>query len=174
MPEGGWLLYVELCLYFQIFPYMEEIEDVGVVLSDIAVLVLELEEDYVAAVGGEEGFEDGCQCFEVYFDLLLVFLVGRANLETIDSEKSGWEVTEIPLGADVGFWSYKYFEIVFLGELQEEFEIFVACVKIEDSFGELVMVPHDVDADGVESHGFDHLEVVFPVLYWHSAVLNLS
>jgi hypothetical protein len=35
-------------------------------------------------------------------------------------------------------------------------------------------IPHDVNADGIEPHSFDHFESVFPILMGDSGKVNLG
>ena len=37
-----------------------------------------------------------------------------------------------------------------------------------------MIIPHDVNTQGIESHGFDHLDSMFPVFNWDSGVVDFT
>lgn len=63
---------------------------------------------------------------------------------------------------------------MFFGELQEKGQIFILSFVIEDTFGDFVIVPHNVDWESVESHAFDSEQSMFPVFNGDTRVVNFS
>ena len=94
--------------------------------------------------------------------------------ESLYSKETSWQSSEIPLGTDVRSWSEDDMHILLFGEIEELWEIFGWGLEVEHVFLDFMVVPHDVDAEGIETHGFDHLYSVLPVLRDDSGVVDLS
>jgi hypothetical protein len=63
---------------------------------------------------------------------------------------------------------------MFFCEFQEPRKILIVIFVIELSLAGLVVVPHDVDAERVEAHGFDHEDTVLPVFLGDARVMDLA
>lgn len=61
-----------------------------------------------------------------------------------------------------------------LSQLKEVTEIFVISFEIEPPSLNFMVVPHDVDAEGVEAHRLDHHDPVLPVFDWDPGVVDFA
>lgn len=137
-------------------------------------LVLDLKHDYWSTMLGEERSDYLRQFFEENFDLIFVKIIVLPNIHILDAEESSRQSSEIPLSTDIRPRSKYNFHIQFLSQLQEMCKIFLRRLKIKDSLLDLMIVPHNINTDGIEAHCLDHGDAVLPVLRDDSGVVDLS
>ena len=99
---------------------------------------------------------------DLYFGLVLG-VVG-SDVDCIGTQQTGRQSSKVPLGADVRAGAHQHFHIMLGSEFQKLGEIFLRRPEIKLALFDLMIVPHDIDADCIEPHGFDHLYAMLPVL----------
>lgn len=144
-----------LCdMNIKIFPYFPKSLHIGFISSIEPILILNLEHNDTALRVGlcsQVRPHDGHQGLEVDAGLVQEYWVVGPALDTRHIEQSGRQSSEIPLRADIGPWPEEHKHFMFLGQLEEEWEILVASFVVKNSLRYLVVVPHDVHAQGVQA-----------------------
>ena len=174
LPEPRSIFNIELTCYIKIFPYFYQGLGVLAVAVEGTQFVLYLKHDYRSTILGEKWSDDFRQFFEENLDLIFVKIIVLPNIHFLYAEESSRQSSKIPLRTDIRARSQHNLHIQFLSQLQEMCKIFLRRLKIKDSLLYLMIVPHNINTDGIEAHPLDHGDAVLPVFRDDSGVVNLS
>lgn len=111
---------------------------------------------------------------KVDFDFGKEWLIVCSKDDVLIGQQSGRHAPEIPFSTNVGAWSEHHFHPMFVGEMEKPNQVLVSSGVVELTLPDLVVVPHDVDTQGIHAHSLDHQDSVFPVLIWDSRIMHFS
>lgn len=168
------LLIVKFAVYSQLLPHAAQVGHVLWWIDVVTQLVLDLDHDYRPSPFVEVRSDHLRQRCEVFFHLSFIEPVRLAHSQTLYAEESGGQSPEIPFRADIRPRPQQYLHIMLYRQFDKPHQISIICAEIEPPIPELVVIPHDVNAQWVEPHPLDHFDAVLPVLPRNARIVDFS
>lgn len=161
----------------QIFPHLPDFFHIALICAVEPVLILDLEHNDAAfwvALCAHVFPDDGYQSLEVDFGLSEEDLVICPQFDARSIQKPSRHASEIPFRTDIRSRPEKHHHFMLLCQFQKESQIFIASLEIELSTGSLMIIPDDVDTQGIQAESLYHQDPVLPVLDGNSGVVDFA
>ena len=114
------------------------------------------------------------QGFEVNFYLIQKFRGITPENQSLFPKQASRQRSQIPFCTYIWARPDEHFHAIELSQLQEQGKILIACLEIEDTLFNFMIVPKHIHAQSIQSHSLDHFDPMVPVLNRDAGVVNLA
>ncbi len=139
-----------------------------------AIFIFELDHEDRPAVFAQVGADDFGQFVEIAGHRFGEAWIGAAQFDIRRAQQPPWQSAQIPFAAAIGAGPQDDPHAFLFGQFEELPEVALVGGEVELALLALVVVPEHIDRNGVEPHGFCHLDAVAPVLVRDPRRMNLA
>src|SRR5437773_1516141 len=103
-----------------------------------------------------------------------ILAVHASDFDVRNFQEISWQSSKIPFGADIRARSQQHPHFFLLTNPNELSDISVLSFKIKDSLGSFMIVPENINSNGITSHRFSHLYPVPPIFFWDPCRMHFT